>query len=78
MQMRHPNFKQVIKVQLSPQKFLKVNSIDALEENLHVWVNQIYLAVLELTRWVFSPENNFAEVESQLASQQTHFFFSVL
>lgn len=36
MQMRHPNFKQVIKVQLSPQKFLKVNSIDALEENLHV------------------------------------------
>lgn len=36
MQMHHPNFNQVIKVQLSPQKFLKVNSIDALEENLHV------------------------------------------
>lgn len=67
IQMHHPNFNQVIKVQLSPQKFLKENVIDALEEN------HIYLAVLELTKRVFSPENNFAEVESQLASQQTHF-----
>lgn len=73
IQMDHPNLNQVIKVQLSPQKFLKENLTDALEENLHVWVNHIYLAVLELTRCVFSPEDNFSGVESQLASQQTHF-----
>jgi len=30
------------------------------------------LAVLELTRYVFSPENNFSGVKSQLATQQKH------
>lgn len=35
-QMHHPDFNQVIKIQLSPQKFLKESLIDTLEENLHV------------------------------------------
>lgn len=68
-----PNFNWVVKVQFSLQKFLKENITDALEENLHVWTNHIYWAVLELKRCVFSPENNFSSAESQVASQQTCF-----
>lgn len=39
--MHRPNFNQVIKVQLSPQKCLKESLTDTLEENLRIWVNHL-------------------------------------
>lgn len=72
IQMHHPNFDQVIKVQLSPQNFLKESywctrgkSVCSIKSHL--------LGCSGAHKMCISPDNSFSGVESQLASQQTHF-----